>query len=188
MAWLGTWAVANAWPAARAAERAAVSSPTSRAATWAARAVLRTSAILNTPVLTHARLASTAALGRSSSGYLFSKYGNTRSTQSHAQIARVVWSVLPTSSAICIFNSDFSNSGASNFRSLLTEVEPEMVGATLRSFFAEDDAPAGRQAARSEHFSEASGGISLALGGGRGHLCLRERESARRGSGRAGWE
>src|SRR5659263_434671 len=65
-------------------------------------AIFRISAILNTPVFTHARPASIASLGRLSYEYLSSKYGSARSAQSHAQTVSVLWSVLPTSSAIIL--------------------------------------------------------------------------------------
>ena len=94
---MGTCAVATAWPAARAAERAALSSPTSRAAAWDASEAPRMVDILNAPVSIHARRAAMASRGRRSPGCFSSKYGMTRSAQSMAQAASVLWSVLLTS-------------------------------------------------------------------------------------------
>jgi hypothetical protein len=55
---------------------------------------------LNTPVRAHARHASIAFRGRLSPGYFSAKYGSARSAQSAAQIAKCLWSLLLTSSAI----------------------------------------------------------------------------------------
>jgi len=91
-AWVVTCGVPIACPAERAAAIASASFA-SRAAAWAASEALRTSAILNTPVAAHARHASMAFRGRSSSGCFFSKYGSTCSAQSAAQMASIFCSL-----------------------------------------------------------------------------------------------
>lgn len=100
LAWAGTWALAIAWPAARAAERAASSFSTWRAAAWAPSEAPRTSAIRNSPVRTHSRRDSIAWRGRGSPGYRPSKRGRTRSAQSAAHSPTVLLSVLLTRSSI----------------------------------------------------------------------------------------
>src|SRR5512137_1674118 len=102
IACLGTCAVAIACPAARAADRAASSVSTPRAAACASREALRTTDILKLPVRAHSRVASMAFRGRSSVGRSLSKFGNTRSAQSAAHIANRVWSVLFARSSIVL--------------------------------------------------------------------------------------
>ena len=83
--WSAICAVATAWPAARAASRAATS-VASRAAACAAKAAVRAAPTLTSPAA-QARAVAIARRGRSSSGQRSSNKASTCSAQSAAQMA-----------------------------------------------------------------------------------------------------